>query len=293
MKTKEELIKYLDNKFLVENKDAKVSIPNDIFFNLSKTEETKNVQQISFCFSYLVLNAFLSKYCAYWDYYEENFITKKDMKVILGYNRENKTINHLIKVNGVLEKNNFLTHDKDIPVFYGIENNSRTLPNGKKHETKEWVLSFMSDMPKQVQDEYRMQKSKGNSKFEAPIPNFILGVNDIQNTLNDRSLTFTVKYKTLRDLLFKDDMGLIDFCLFYFMRKIAYKKNEKEISYDQAIAELKMSRSTFRDSMVRLETKKIIEIIDTGFSAGYAHDGNGGLKRVFNRNVRKYKVLRT
>lgn len=291
MKTKEELIQYLDNKFLVENKDAKVSIPNDIFLKLRETEEMKDGRQLSFCFSYLVLNAFLSKYCAYWDYENEEFITKKDMKVILGYNRENKTINDLIKVGGVLENKNILTHETDIPVFYGIEETSRLI-DGKKQVMKDWVLSFISDMPRQMQDAYRIQKSKGNPRFEAPIPNFILGANDVQDTLNDRNLTFTVKYKALRDLLFRDEIGLMDFCVFYFMRKITYKRGEKEISYDQVIAELAISRATFKESITRLETKKLVEVIDTGFSAGYANDGQGGLKRVFNRNIRKYKVLR-
>jgi len=291
MKNKEELFFYLDNKLLTENKDAKVSIPNDIFSNLMKTESMKNANQLAFCFSYLVLNAFLSKYCAYWDYGGEEFITKKDMKVILGYNRENKTVNHLIKVNGVLEKNNLLTHEKDIPVYHGIESNSRVTRDGKPKEIKDWVLSPISDMPKQMQDEFRAHKSKGNPRFEAPIPNFILGVNDVQNTLNDRNLTFTVKYKTFRDLLFKEEMGLVDFCVFYFMRKIAYKRNEKEISYSQVVAELEMSRSTFRESIIRLEDKKLIEVIDTGFSSGYVYI-NGVSKPVFSRNIRRYKVLR-
>lgn len=291
VKTKEDLILYLDRQLMLENNEAKVSIPNDIFIRLAKIENMKDSRQLSFCFSYLILNAFLSKYCLYWDYAGESFITKKDMKVILGYHRENKTINHLIKVGGELETKNLLTHDTDIPVFHDIKKTSETRDN-KRVDVKEWELSFVSDMPQQIQDDYKLLKRTGNSSFSAPMPNFIFGIGDNQETLNDRTSTFTVTYKSFRKLMFEDaDISLVDILVIYFMRHIGYSGKLVEISYEQILVTLKkMSRATLRKSLLKIKDKKMLEIIDTGFTYELVTDKHGIEKGVFKRNTRRYKV---
>lgn len=284
MKSREDLIKYLDEKLLTENSNAKVSIPNELFYELSKIEDIKDGRQLSFCFSYLILNAFLSKYCLYWDYDNDSFVTKKDMKVILGYNRENKTINHLIKVGGALESKGFLTHESDIPFFHNMK---------REFNNNDWELSFISDMPIQLQDEYKHLRRNGNSSFSAPIPSFIIGIADNVSTLNDRYSTFTVDYKSFRKLLFNEnDLGLVDILILYFIRHIGYSGKSIEISYDQMLSKLKVSRGTLKKSLEKIQSNNLIEIVDTGFTYEVVSDDKGNEKGVFKRNIRKYKVIK-
>ena len=144
-----------------------------------------------------------------------------------------------------------------------------------------------------MQDEFRMHKSKGNPKFEAPIPSFILGINDYQNTLNDRYSTFKVDYKMLRKMLFEDeDFTLIDLLIFYFVRHICYDGSVVDMSYDEILRKLDISPTTLRLSLKKLEDKKMIEIVDTGFTFEKLLNSKGEEISKFKRNARGYRVLR-
>src|SRR6185437_11372928 len=98
---------------------AYVQIPNGIFRDLSrniKSRNQTNIKQASFEYAYLVTIAFLYKYAHFVDVDNGTYIQNKDIKQLLGYGKTTKTIDKIIKKNGILEQIGLIKTTKDYPI---------------------------------------------------------------------------------------------------------------------------------------------------------------------------------
>lgn len=111
-----ERIKELKNKLHVQENEQMINMPNEIFQQLkviSGSKSDKKGSHIAFAYSYIYFYAYLYRYSKY--YYIAP--TTEDVKQLLGYSATNKTMNYLIKKNGLLEQLGLLETTTDYPVL--------------------------------------------------------------------------------------------------------------------------------------------------------------------------------
>lgn len=86
---------------------ANVQIPNDIFKLLSSKIKNKNcstnIKQVSFAYLYIILVSFLYKYTNFVYIDNGTYIQNTDIKELLGYSKTTKSIDSIIKKNGILD----------------------------------------------------------------------------------------------------------------------------------------------------------------------------------------------
>lgn len=241
--------------------DIGVRIPNDIFFRLSSTIKNKNgsinIQQVAFSYSYIALNAFLSKYAHYVDITNGVYVQTGDIKQLLGYSRTTKSIDKIIKKNGVLEDMGLIRTSSDYPLFLTID------------KTEKINDTFIHDyvMSSNIDDNEIKQKLKSivkNRNYEVKEPTFLFepyGDNDY-GTVYEIKKTHEIMLSEL--IRFIDDANLdnID-CLIYFYIKSrckGYQHNKKQMTLYKMIAEIGIDRSSFYSHLKVLKLLGFISV---------------------------------
>lgn len=96
--------------------EVKLAMPNEIFtmlLDIMDEGELKKVH-LPFAYSYLYFVTYMYRYGKY----EQFMATTQDFKEILGYDRNDKRTNYIVKEGGLLERMELLETTKDIPVGY-------------------------------------------------------------------------------------------------------------------------------------------------------------------------------
>lgn len=104
-------------KLLQPNNKEKVYIPNEIFTDFTKNEQISS-KNIGFLYTYYCVITYLYRYCKY---STGEFINNEMIKQILGYAKENKKIDYLIKKDGVLDQMGYTKTIKDFPIGYRLD----------------------------------------------------------------------------------------------------------------------------------------------------------------------------
>lgn len=107
----------LENELNFSEKESKVFMPNEIFEDLQ--DSIKKSSHISFGYSYIYLCTWLYRYIKY---YNVKMFNGEDIKNILGYSKNNKTMNYIMKKDGLLEKMEYLKSTKNFPIGWEYEN---------------------------------------------------------------------------------------------------------------------------------------------------------------------------
>jgi hypothetical protein len=123
------MYKHLENIGYLYGDGVSVQIPNGLFKDLSACIKNRNgstnIQQVSFAYAYLVIIAFLYKYAHYIDIDNGTYIQNADIKELLGYSKTTKSIDNVIKKNGILDMMGLTETSKDYPIQFTINNNEK------------------------------------------------------------------------------------------------------------------------------------------------------------------------
>ncbi|MGE6259212.1 hypothetical protein ACQKCU_15120 [Heyndrickxia sporothermodurans] len=109
----EEIEKYL----CFNEKENNIYMPNEIFKDLQ--DNIKKTVHIPFAYSYYYLICWLYRYTKYGIFNIDN----RKIKEMLGYNKDSKGIDYIIKKNGVLDLMQYTITTKDFPVSWTFEDN--------------------------------------------------------------------------------------------------------------------------------------------------------------------------
>lgn len=122
--------------------ESKHFMPNEIFEDL-QSDLFKSSAHRAFAYSYYYLISWLYRYAKY----GENSITNETIKQMLGYSKNNKTINYIIKNNGVLDLLQYTETVKNYPIswtFDEYEEPTFTLVDELDEEMKELIAKGRS-----------------------------------------------------------------------------------------------------------------------------------------------------
>ena len=245
-----------------QDENANIRLPNNIFKYLSDSIKNKsgstNIQQVAFSYAYLITNAFLYKYAHYVDIDNGTYIQNSDIKELLGYNRKTKTIDKIIKKNGILDKLGLTETIKDYPI--------RFITNPKEHINDIPLREFIVISELNIDDiNYNTIKNiVKNRNYEINEPLFLTtGFKDSEyGTLYNIERTHEITLKEFIKFIFDEELNNIDFLIYGFLKSRCkgYKDNMKAMAVYKIVLEIGIDRSTFYEHLEILKRKKYIKV---------------------------------
>lgn len=243
--------------------EAHVQIPNEIFIKLREIQEINNYSQYSFCYCYLVINSFFYKYNEFLNISKETFISKGDIKVMLGYSEKSKSMDKFIKNNGILEQHSIIKNTNTFPIFTSVTDEvyNNILVTGKINNDNikdENLINIINKIkPRRV--------SVSIPKFLYSRPDFDYG------TINDYSHTHKILLKDLIYMLYDLDINKSKvtnyFCAYNYLRmKELYYGGKAKISYTNIYNEISISEKYFFELIKELKELKLLQYENRGWS---------------------------
>ncbi|MGG4039284.1 hypothetical protein [Heyndrickxia ginsengihumi] len=128
-------------------KETNIFMPNEIFNDLQNN--IKKSVHIPFAYSYYYLITWLYRYAKYGSISIDN----KNIKEILGYNKDYKPIDYIIKKNGILDLMEYTITTKDHPISWEVNDNylnfsmlsdfdEETIKTIKKIKSRKYMIKF-------------------------------------------------------------------------------------------------------------------------------------------------------
>lgn len=235
-----------------------VRLPNGIFRDLSVSIKNKsgstNIQQVAFAYVYLITASLLYKYAHFVDVDNSTYIQNSDIKELLGYNRTTKSIDKVIKKNGILDELGLTSTTKDYPVqfFTNKEEKINNIP------LREFITIGGLDNKSVIKDIVK------NRNYEVKEPLFLTtgyGENDY-GTLYSIERTHEITIREFITFVFDDEMNNIDFLIYGYLKSRCkgYVNDMKSMAVYKIIMEIGIDRSTFYEHLELLKKKKYIEV---------------------------------
>lgn len=268
------MIEHFKNIQYLYGDDAYVQIPNDIFKNLSRNIKNRsgstNIRQSSFAYVYLVCIGFLYKYAQFVDLNNGTYIKNTDIKQILGYSKSTKSIDHIIKKNGVLENMGLIKTTKNYPVsvVYGEDEYSNL-------KIREFITINNIDKDSIIYN--KVKSVVKNKNYEIKEPTYMFEYNDNIGTLYDYSNTHKITINEFIKLIYDERFDNIDFMLYFFFKSRCYnlnKSNTKSMSLMQIINEIGISKDAFYTHLKIMKDNSILSVIHKEWVNGGEGESN-------------------
>lgn len=259
------MIKHFKNIQYLYGNDAYVQIPNDIFRTLSKNIKNKsgntNIKQSSFAYAYIICVSFLYKYAQFVDINNKTYIQNTDLKQILGYSKTTKSVDYIIKKDGVLEKIGLLKTVKDYPVsvMYGEDEYNN-------FKIREFITLSMMDKSHPT---YKIIKNiVKNKNYKVKEPVFMFKYNGGAGSLYDYSNTHRVTIKEFIKFICDEKLDNIDLMLYFFFKSKCYnlnKKNTKSIPLLQITSDIGIGKESFYYHLKIIKDKGMLAVNHKGW----------------------------
>lgn len=259
------MYKHFENIKYLYGDDIYVQIPNDIFELLSSNIKNKNgstnIQQSSFAYSYIVLIAFLYKYAHFVDIDNNTYIQNADIKELLGYSRTTKSIDSIIKKDGILDIIGLTMTTKYYPVRF-IINKNETINNIPFRD-------FIMNDDLSEDENLIIKKIVKNRNYEIKEPRFMFDYNGDMGTLYNYSNTHRITINEVLTFLKDKELDNIDFYIYAFIKSKCkgYKYNTKSIRLKTIISSLGISKDAFYIHLETLKGKEYLSVNHRGWVA--------------------------
>ncbi|MCY9588635.1 HTH domain-containing protein [Paenibacillus chitinolyticus] len=227
---------------LLQPKDyERVYIHNEIFTELKNTDKIKSATNIAFAYCYYCLNCYLFRYCKYGNAY---WFTKETLIEMLGFARNNKTFDYLIKKNGLLDRLGLTETVSDLPV---------------QSEFDDQFVSFI--MYKALNDK-EIFTLPHKYTVKKPIKAFRRYEDDVfDGTFYDISNTHLFSIHRFIQIISNPDLGAIGFFMFqYLLYNCAKFPSGYFITLIRLSEELSLSTGTIQKYINNLEKTGNIRI---------------------------------
>ncbi|QOV08222.1 replication initiator [Bacillus phage Kirov] len=243
--------------------DAYVQIPNGVFQQLSesiKNRKQTNIQQSSFAYAYIIAVSFLYKYAHFVDIDNGTYIQNSDIKQILGYDKTTKTIDKVIKKNGILDSIGLLRTTKEYPIE--VEYTEETLNDMLMREFKTFNMLDADDI------NYSIIKSiVKNRNYEVKEPLFFFEYDGDTGTLYNYNNTHRITLKEFLSFVYDQNLDNIDFMLYCFFKYKChgYDNNVRAIALYKITLEMGISRDTFYKRLQTLKDRGYVNVHHKGW----------------------------
>lgn len=233
-----------------EKYESKNFIVNEVFEDLKSN--ISSASHIAFSYSYLYLVQWLYRQAKYFNVKET--IDNSKLKEILGYDKNNRTVNYLIKKDGLLDKINYLETTRDYPVSWTFT----------KDEPLEFLMS--SDLDFEEGKEYLPTMPK-RFYLKKPLKGFDDRTVVIKGEETEASgvfyqidCTHNIPFEVFMYCMSKEDLGCVAFYLYsYLKHRNDIHVSGVDVSLDNLAKETGISRRTVNKYIGLLKSYKMID----------------------------------
>ena len=224
-------------------------IANEIFDDLKSN--INNASHIAFSYSYIYFCQWLYRYCKHVNI---NMFDNFKIKEILGYDANNRTLNYLIKKDGLLDKIEYLQSTKEYPISWS--------------HSKEDSLEFL--MVSDISDDYNKEYLPVVPRrffLKKPLKGFYRVVEneeecEIEGSFYSIERTHNVPFEAFAFSMSKESIGCIGFYLYSFLKqKNDIHSEGVDISIDNLAKDTMLSRRTVTNYLGVLKSYKMIDFI--------------------------------
>jgi hypothetical protein len=227
-------------------KESAIYMPNEIFRDLQNN--IKKSLHIPFAYSYYYLVTWLYRYAKYGSINVDN----KDMKEILGYNKDYKPVDYIIKKNGILDLMEYTYTAKDYPISWEVNDNYLN-------------FSMLSDFDEET---IRTIKETKSRKYTIKFPNkafFRTKESQEDNyedgTFYDISTTHLVPFEVFTFCMDKKEIGCTGFYLWSYLKmKNQIFTNGYDISLPKLSKQTGISYRTMCEYLSSLRKYNLIQV---------------------------------
>jgi hypothetical protein len=257
------MIKHFENIKYLYGSSANIRLPNCVFRDLSDSIKTNN-QQIAFAYAYCVAVAFLYKYANFVNLDNSTYIQNADIKELLGYNRATKTIDKIIKKNGVLDEIGLTTTTRDYPVQFIKNSEERGINN---IPIREFIT--IKELDANCINYTLIKEIVKNRNYEVKEPLFLTtGYGDNEfGTLYSIERTHQITIDEFLYFISHEGVNNIDFLLYAFFKYKCkgYEDNMRSIKLRNIISELGMNADTFYSHLKNIKARGLVEVNHKGW----------------------------
>ncbi|MNB87034.1 hypothetical protein D3C81_906920 [compost metagenome] len=247
-----ELEKLLGVSYHREKPLAKIYMPNEIFSEFLECEELSKGKKVgdklSVAYSYTYLCHWLYWTCRW---YRDNKITQDDLKQILGYSRENKTLLPIIKENGVIDRLGYTMKTTDYPVEFTSENGYLEFitigdlkKNGiidKSHNDRNYCIKYP------IKAFHRTEESQEDRVLDG--------------TFYEYGNTHHVPFEVFMYCMTNDDLGTVGFYLYSFLtHKCNLYNGKAQYSRDRFERESGVKETSLNTYLKALEKHNMVDV---------------------------------
>lgn len=242
--------------------DCMIRLPNSVFRTLSSSIKNKNgssnSQQIAFSYVYLIVTGFLYKYAHFVDIDTGTYIQNSDIKQLLGYSKTTKSIDHVIKKDGILDFLSLTATIKDYPIRFDFD--KAELINNIPIREFTMVSELVEDDPMKP----LIKKTVKNRNYEVKEPLYMTTATaDTEyGTLYSVERTHAITISELIRFLFDEDMDNTHFLLYGYLKSRCkgYQQNMKSMAVYKMTLEMGIDRSTFYNRLEFLKNQEYIAV---------------------------------
>lgn len=241
--------------------DVSVRLPNDIFRRLQETIKNKNgstnIQQVAFSYGYLAVTAFLYRYATHVNIERGTYVQNSDIKMLLGYSKTTKSIDKIIKKDGVLDAMGFTKTTTSYPIHFDYTKD--VLLNNT------YLLNYTkSDDDIEEETRVLLRTIVKNRNYEIKEPLFLFekyGDNDY-GTVYDIRKTHEISVLEVLNFIESDLLNNIDLLIYAYIKSRCkgYVNHTKPMTLYKMIAEIGIDRSSFYEHIKVLKGCSLIDV---------------------------------
>lgn len=213
-------------------------------------------------YSYIVLVSILYKYSYFVNIDGCYYVQNGDIKEILGYSRTTKTVDKIIKRNGLLDSIGVTLTTNNFPVSFSI-NKDEDINNIPIRE-----YNMIDDL-----NSYEKSKIKNivkNRNYNIKEPVFLTSQfnNREYGTMYDYTLTHKITISELIKMFSKCKSSVGEFTVYSFIKSRVMGGHNAELSLSIFNDDLRISKQTFYNSIKNLKINRFINVYHVGWQNG-------------------------
>lgn len=242
--------------------DAMIRLPNNIFRVLSTSIRNKNgdcnSQQVAFSYAYLIAVGFLYKFAHFVDSDTNTYVQNNDLKQLLGYSKTTKSIDIIIKKDGVLDSLKLLETKKDYPLFFNL--NHEEMIN--RIPLREFTMLSHLDS----EDSYlKIVKSiVKNRNYEVKEPLYLTTGNDEEEygTLYNIKKTHGITIREFMKFVEDEELDNTHLLIYGFLKSRCkgYPDNMNSLTLYKTTGEIGIDKTTFGTRIKFMENRNYISV---------------------------------
>lgn len=232
-----------------------IYIENEIFEDIQKSDVVGS-SKVAQIYAYYYLVKLLYRYALYGN--NTDLVNVGTHKLILGYAKDYRGIDSIIKKGGILNKLGYTRHESNYPVTWYLEEGFVDFGLVKDRIIDDNGKDLGFYLP-----DFIIKELNPNSKIHYPIKAFERNHNDIQNgSFYDISNTHGIEVETFLKCMSKKELGCEGFYLYSYIKcKNDWKGGHYwDIPIDQFTKACGMKKTKFLEVLAALEQYNMISI---------------------------------